>query len=159
MSGAHMNDTYLTAEGCRHFAAALAQERLGADEALASTVALAYSPIHKRPRPRGDLYYELKTRQRSNGPLLFRCHTCAELEIAARKALGVYFGLAVAYDDRWYADLFSRALEGDPTPAKVPPFYRRIQLRYQLGRARRGLRGSAYVLGQRVGAVARRARR
>ncbi len=56
MSGAHMNDTYLTAEGCRHFAAALAQERLGADEALASTVALAYSPIHKRPRPRGDLY-------------------------------------------------------------------------------------------------------
>ena len=154
-----MNDTYLTAEGCRHFAAALAQERLGADEALASTVALAYSPIHKRPRPRGDLYYELKTRQRSNGPLLFRCQTCAELELAARKALGVYFGLAVAYDDRWYADLFSRALEGDPTPAKVPAFYRRIQLRYQLGRARRGLRGSAYVLGQRVGAVARRARR
>ena len=60
----------------------------------------------------------------------------------------MYFGLAVAYDDRWNADLFSRALRGRPHPGEAaPPFYRRLQLRYQLGRARRGLRGSAYVVG------------
>ena len=155
-SGAHLNDTYFTAEGCRRAAAALVTERLGVSEQLAEMVGLAYAPIFQKPRPRGDLFYELKARQRSCGPLLFVCRTHAELDHAARKALGIYFGLAVAYGDGWYSDLFSRALEGDVTPAEAPPFYRRIQPRYHLHRLGRGLRHLRYEIGARYEALVRR---
>ena len=154
LSGVHLNDTYFTEDGCRRAAAALARERLGA-ESSSPRWSRSHTPRSKEASGRAAT-------SRAEGAAAIERHASLRvphpLGAGARDAEGA--GRLLRTGRRLWRRLVQRPLQprarGQHDAGESAPFHRRTELRYQLSRLDRGLRGAAYELGQRLGVVTRR---